>query len=151
MEKVWRKPHAVVQKFEANEYVAACITGTIQCGYPGDPNYYGWGRTSVGEPDVFDDWNGWESGWYTDRHGMQHGICGNDATISFNGSTGSGFETVNGKTDRNRPIYDIKGFIPEVGTYTGVRWTSRDGNSPEYHHVGRLIITNIDNDHPNHS
>ena len=43
------------------------------------------------------------------------------------------------------------GFDLTEGTYTGVTWTSRDGSSPEYHHVGRLIITDIDPSRPNHS
>mgnify|MGYP006919042762 CR=1 FL=1 len=75
----------------------------------------------------------------------------NNATISFNGDTGTGFEMVNGRVDYNRPIYNIRGFDLTEGTYTGVTWTSRDGSSPEYHHVGRLIITDIDPSRPNHS
>lgn len=146
--KMWREPSVEVQKFVPNEYVAVCVTGTIQCAYPGN----GSGRHGTnGHTDVFDDWNGLESGWYTDRYGMQHGVCGNDATINFNGNTGSGYETVNGSTDYNRPIYNISGYQLKEGTYYNVTWTSVDGDSPEYHHIGRLIITNIDNSRPNHS
>lgn len=151
MKKNWEMPKTVVQRFEPNEYVAACVTGTIQCAYPGDPKYYGPGRSSVGRTNVFDDWNGRESGWYTDQDGMQHGVCGNNATISFNGNTGTGFEYVNGRPDHNRPIYDISGYQLEEGTYYNVTWTSNDSGSPEYHHIGRLIITNIDHSRPNHS
>ena len=144
MKKVWEEPKVDVQIFVPNEYVAACVTGTIQCAYPGN------GRTN-GRTDRFDDYNGRESGYYTDRYGMQHGICGNDAQISFNGDTGSGFEYVGGRPDYNRPIYNISGYQLEEGTYFNVTWTSNDSGSPEYHHIGRLIITNIDSTHPNHS
>lgn len=37
MEKMkWTRPETTGEMFEANEYVAACITGLIQCAYPGD-------------------------------------------------------------------------------------------------------------------
>lgn len=35
MKKIWEAPRTVVQGFEPNEYVAACVTGTIQCAIPG--------------------------------------------------------------------------------------------------------------------
>ena len=35
MKKNWEMPRTVVQRFEPNEYVAACVTGTIQCAIPG--------------------------------------------------------------------------------------------------------------------
>lgn len=146
--KDYVRPMMESEAFTANEYIAACVTGTIQCGYPGH-DY--WWENTVGKPNIFDDYFGEETGWYTDRDGLQHGVCGNNATISFNGDTGTGYEVVNGRVDKNRPIYDISGFNLTEGTYTGVTWTSRDGNSPEYHHVGRLIITNIDPTRPNHS
>ncbi|MFQ6793983.1 MAG: hypothetical protein ACLRT4_14575 [Thomasclavelia sp.] len=145
MEKLnWKEPEIMVENFEPNEYVAACITGTIQCAYPGN------GRTN-GQTNVFDDYNGRQSGWYEDRYGLLHGICGNNATISFNGDTGSGYEYVNGRPASNRPIYNIKGYNSEEGTYYNVEWNSKVDNSDEYNHVGRLIITNIDDAHPNHS
>ena len=144
MRKMWEEPSVMVQKFVPNEYIAACITGTIQCAYPGN------GKTN-GRTDVFDDYNGQPNGWYTDDYGMQHGICGNNATISFNGDTGSGYEYVNGRPDRNRPIYSISGYQLKEDTYYNVTWTSNDSGSPEYHHIGRLIITNIDSNRPNHS
>ena len=52
MEKMkWTRPETTGEMFEANEYVAACITGLIQCAYPGD------GQTN-GQIDKFDDYNG---------------------------------------------------------------------------------------------
>lgn len=147
MEKMkWTRPEVTGEMFEANEYVAACITGTIQCMYPGD-------GTTNGE-EIYGDYNGEQSGWYTDPSGKQHGLCGYDAIISFNGDTGSGYEfNKNGQIQRNRPIYNIAGYIPTVGTHNGVTWNSDDGDnhSGTYSHKGRLIITNIDNAHPNHS
>ena len=145
----WIEPNIKIENFQPDEYVAACVTGTIQCAYPGNgPRRLG---GTNGLTNSFDDYNGSESGWYTDRYGMQHGVCGNNATISFNGNTGSGFEYVNGRPDYNRPIYNITGYDLEKGTYYDVTWTSNDSGSPEYHHIGRLIITNIDNSRPNHS
>lgn len=146
MEKMkWTRPEVTGEMFEANEYVAACITGTIQCMYPG--NGFSNGK------EQYDDYNGQQSGWYTEPSGKQHGICGNNATISFNEKTGSGYEFSNGQIQRNRPIYNIAGYTSEVGTYYGVTWNSDDGDnhSGTYSHKGRLIITNIDNAHPNHS
>ena len=92
----WIEPSIKIENFQPDEYVAACVTGTIQCAYPGNGSRFPWENTN-GRTDIFDDYNGRESGWYTDGYGMQHGVCGNDATISFNGNTGSGFEYVNGR------------------------------------------------------
>ena len=33
---------------------------------------------------VYDDYKGQTKGWYTDSEGKQHGLCGYDATITFN-------------------------------------------------------------------
>ena len=44
----------------------------------------------------------------------------------------------------------ITGYTLETGTYTNVSWESTDG-AGTYHHKGRLVITNIDNNRPNHS
>ena len=94
MEKMkWTRPEVTGEMFEANEYVAACITGTIQCMYPG--NGFSNGK------EQYDDYNGQQSGWYTEPSGKQHGICGNNATISFNEKTGSGYEFSNGQIQRN--------------------------------------------------
>ena len=144
MKKEWIEPEILVQEFTANEYVAACVTGTIQCVYPGTDK-------TKGDTGVYDDYNGKKSGWYTDSEGMQHGICGFNATISFNGDTASGFEAIKGVTQTDRPIYNIYGYQQAEGTYY-VTWTSKDTNADkEYHHKGRLIVTNVDNTRPNHS
>lgn len=147
MEKMkWTRPETTGEMFEANEYVVACITGLIQCAYPGD------GQTN-GQIDKFDDYNGKKSGYWTDNKGMLHGLCGYDAKISFSEDTGSGFEYIGDKIQRNRPIYSIKNYSPAVGTHYNVTWNSDDGDnhSGTYSHTGRLKITNIDSNHPNHS
>ena len=142
MKRKYVAPAMECEKFEANEYVAACITGTIQCVYPGTSK-------AKGDNGVYDDYNGEQSGWYRDSQGMLHGLCGYDATITFNGSSASGYEVNNGSTDYNRPIYSISGYSEAEGTYY-VTWKSNDG-SAEYSHKGRLIITNVDSNRPNHS
>ena len=144
MKKRWVEPRIAVQQFVADEYVSACITGTIQCVYPGTMH-------NKGDNGIYDDYNGAESGWYTDSEGKLHGICGYNATISFNGDTASGFESVGGVTDRSRPIYNITGYNQSVGTYY-VTWTSKDtAANMEYSHKGRLNVTNVDSSRPNHS
>ena len=92
------------ERFSADEYVAACVTGTIQCVYPGD------------SPNAQDD----GTKTYIDADGMWHGSS------------------------------NITGYTLETGTYTNVSWKSTDG-AGTYHHKGRLVITNIDNNRPNHS
>lgn len=142
--EVWVRPIANVQQFVANEYVAACITGVIQCAYPGD------GKTN-GLTNKFDDYNGEASGWWYENQNQPHGLCGYNAPISFNDDTASGFETINGVVQRNRVISNVSGYTAAVGTYYNVSWISNDNGGADYHHVGRLEITNIDNEHPNHS
>lgn len=143
MKKKYVTPTMVGERFSADEYVAACITGTIQCVYPGT-------STEKGDNGKYDDYNQQESGWYRDASGLLHGVCGNDATITFNDNIGRGFEKINGVIQKDRPIYNISGYKKEPGTYLGVKWNSTDGKN-EYTHIGRLEITNIDENHPNHS
>lgn len=134
MKRVYETPHMYTETFTPNEYVTACVTGTIQCIYPGTSSK------------TFDD----GTDTYKDREGKWHGLCGNDATISFNSDIGTGYEVDHGVIQKNRPIYNIKGYTLAEGTYTNVSWNSTDG-ALTYTHKGRLIITNIDNNRPNHS
>lgn len=134
MKKEYVTPTMVGERFSADEYVAACVTGTIQCAYPG------------ASPNAQDD----GTATFKDNEGKWHGSCGENAPISFDGGTGRGYEMRNGKIDYNRPIYDITGYKLVPDSYTNVSWTSTDGNL-FYHHKGRLIITNIDDNRPNHS
>lgn len=58
---------------------------------------------------------------------------------------------MNGVTQTDRPIYNIQGYTEAEGTYY-VTWTSKDTNANmEYHHKGRLKITDVDSSRPNHS
>ncbi len=144
----WVRPSACEECFASNENIAnsvnACIVGIIQCQYPGN----GW---SNGQ-EYFDDYNNQKSGYYTDSEGKQHGICGNNADISFAGATGSGYERTNGVTDTNRRIYQISGYEAKPGTYYNVTWKSKHAiEGVEYTHKGRLIINQIDTNRPNHS
>lgn len=151
MKKVWEEPKVDVQIFVPNEYVAACVTGTIQCAIPGNSPYevndgigtrnYSWGNVDNSR------WNGPT----LDYDGQDHGICGEAAAITFSDSdgSGSGYEMNHGVLDRSRPIYNITGYTLAEGTYD-VTWNSNSGG-PTYNHYGVLTITNIDNSKPNHS
>lgn len=145
MKKKYERPMAYIEEFTPDESVSACISGVIQCGYPGN------GRTN-GNPTIFDDYNGRESGWwYEDRaRNMPHGICGTDTPITFSSNSASGYEVSGGKIDKNRPISQVNGYSLKPGTYKNVTWISVY-NKTTYHHKGRLVIKNIDTNHPNHS
>lgn len=134
MRKRWEEPTILVQKFEANEYVAACVVGKIQCALPGE------------SPTKQDD----GTDVYIDKNGLWHGLCGNDAAISFDSDTKYGYEVDKGVIQTNRPIYDVSGYELKEGTYSNVTWKSNDGTY-EYSHTGRLVITSIDDKRPNHS
>lgn len=147
--RTWVKPSVYGENFASNQNIAnsvsACIVGIIQCQYPGD------GITTNGKAE-FDDYNGQESGWFKDGEGNLHGICGNNANISFANLTASGYEQNNGATDTSRPIYSISGYTPAVGTYYNVTWKSKDLKAgKEYSHTGRLEIKQVDTAKPNHS
>lgn len=138
MKKEWIEPEILVQEFTANEYVAACIVGNIQCALPG--------KSSTEQDDG-------TTPIYTEpKTRLQHGLCGEAAPISFDSETASGYEVINGVKQMNRPIYNIFGYELEPGTYTNVTWNSTDnGGKDVYSHTGRLVITNIDESRPNHS
>ncbi len=133
MKKQWMTPSIEVQQFEANEYVAACVVGSIACQYPGSDH------------DHVDD----GTDLYVDSEGMWHGLCGNWADIAFSNETASGYEVSGGVTQKNRPIFGVSGYELAVGDYH-VTWNSTDG-AGTYTHEGTLKVTNIDNDRPNHS
>lgn len=143
MKRKWLAPKMAAESFVPDVYVGACITGMIQCAYPGTKKTKG--------KIVYDDYKGSTDGWWTDEEGHVHGICGYDAPITINGTTGMGYETVNGTIDRNRRIWGVN--IPANATagrtYT-VSWQSSDG-SLTYNHYGRLVISSIDDSRPNHS
>lgn len=151
--KCYERPMMFVQNFVPNEYVAACVTGTIQCAIPGSSPYQCNDGTSAKN---FDWWvyRGLDQNWNgptIQSDGLDHGICGETTSITFSDSdgSGSGFEMNHGVLDRSRPIYNISGYDLSTGTYS-VTWKSNNGYS-EYNHYGILTIENIDNTHPNHS
>lgn len=41
MKKEYIKPFIILEHFNADEYVAACVVGTIQCAIPGTYSHYG--------------------------------------------------------------------------------------------------------------
>ena len=146
--KKWEMPEAYIEKFTANEYVAACITATVVCAIPGSSSRKVNDGTSARS---------------------NHGICGTAATITFNGDTATGYEVTNGTVNTNRPIYDIyiNGTNTASGTYSNFSggnqnwalgtysaiWKSDDNEygSGTYSHYGMMTITNIDSTRPNHS
>lgn len=137
MKKIWKNPETLVQRFTPNEYVAACVTGTIQCAIPGSSAY----RCNDGTQSRnfnFNPtrWNGPKIG----KDGLDHGLCGNNASISFSDTdgSGSGYEVVNGSVSYNRPIWNINGYMLNPGTYA-VTWNSSDGANT-YNHYGILTI-----------
>lgn len=138
MKKQWEKPVMCCEEFVANEYVAACIEGWIECGYPGN------GKTN-GNPTIFDDYNGQETGWWyedTNRK-LPHGACGEKTKVIFSDTDASSTETT------GRAIYNITGYEAKPGEYNNCSWNSYYG--AEYHHKGRIVVTLVDDKHPNHS
>lgn len=151
--KNYVKPMMESEVFTANEYVAACVTGTIQCAIPGKSAYAvndGTGARTFSKSiynNAFGRWNGDIPSF----DGKDHGICGESTTINFSDSngTGSGYEMNHGVLDTSRPIYNISGYDLAEGTYN-VTWQSSNGFQ-EYNHYGTLNIVNIDDSRPNHS
>lgn len=140
----WVRPMAMVQVFEANEYVAACYTinGTLQCVYPGD------GSSTNGLTDVYDDYTaGCPYGSYTTTDGVTHDLCGVETPITIGSSNTVGYELyADGSKNYDRPIYGISGYTAEVGTYYGVTWKTQvvGGASCDIReHYGRLTITSV--------
>lgn len=115
--------------------------------------------------------DGTDARWGSD--GLQHGICGNESTSFIASAFASGYETVNGKADKTRPISNVQlgnsisdldpnttifssslyGSTPlesaKPGSYYAI-WDSTDG-ADIYHHYGLAKVTTVDNTHPNHS
>ena len=147
MEKVWRKPETQVQWFVPNEYVAACVTGQIVCAIPGHSPYECNDGTTTRNFGFYP-WQ-WD-GPKINSDGLDHGLCGTSATISFSDTdgSGSGFEVVNGSIDYDRPIWNINGYELSPGDYP-VTWNSTDGAN-KYNHYGILHITATGNN-ANHS
>lgn len=147
------RPSACEECFASNENIAnsvsPCITGTIECVYPAQNSW------ETGDNGIYDGYNGrdtWQynSGVFTDGYGMNHGACGTPTVINYSTGTGKGYEIYQGKLDKNRPIYDISLTDYGLGMHNDVTWNSTDGTGI-YHHKGRIKITLVDNNKPNHS
>jgi hypothetical protein len=141
MKEKWIEPKVLVQKFVANEYVSACVVGTVQCIYPNDP-------------EIYDSWHMGQRKYKEERTGYEHGICGNVAYVTFNESTGSGYEAnAQGVPYPNRVISIPPCDYPVKEGYY-LQWTSKDNDDPlklVYTHYGRLKVQYTDKDCPNHS
>lgn len=156
MKETWTAPRVSVQQFRANEYVSACIVGKVACELPGasstalefdsnghayyDGNIY---HTHLGHKD--DAW---------------HGLCANEADISFNPETGvgSGNETQynNGSFTAvdNRVIKVTGGSYNanELNVWQPISWESSNDNwKSSYSHEGFIKISYVDTNRPNHS
>lgn len=146
MKRAWETPKALVEEFEANEYVAACYT--LVCAIPGESEteigdgtgtrYFNgtagpsWGRYTM--------WDG--SPVYAD--GLAHGNCGNEST-SYDVDHGVGYEHNNDGTVKNAIISNIHiGSRANGNTYYAT-WQSNNGTL--YTHYGYAIMDS----RPNHS
>lgn len=145
MKKRWETPKAMVEEFEANEYVAAC-----------------WGvACSVDEAnEVEKKWmlNQWENNYENGQtHSADH--CGvqtnqwviddnNDGTVDRMVETGTdGLGNLNCTLYANSSYRDTASFGGvKVGSY--IYWTTSSGNRT-WHHQGTVIGT--DPSHPNRS
>lgn len=148
----WVRPSACEECFASNENIAnsvsPCITGTIQCVYPGQH------KNETGDNGRYDGFNGattlyGDSGIFVDSEGKWHGACGTPTVINYSTGAGKGYEIYQGILDRNRPISDIQPAVYTKGEHY-VTWTSTDGTGT-YHHKGKINITSVDNSKPNHS
>ncbi len=144
--KKWITPRVEMSKFAANEYVAACWSGsiTLECAIPGtDAHKVGDGTSARNGED-----------------GKPHGLCANAAAVTFSGSR-TGYEVVNNKTDYNRPISNVVisdqtatngeyysnislnvDQIINDGTYMAT-WTSTDGSTGTYYHYGAAKVVDV--------
>ena len=142
MEKKWEKPVTVVEKFEANEYVAACFK--LACGRGSDPSLpYGayWERgergdvshSPIGTPNTCGDANA--NRVITDDGGFFQSVG------DLNGEQGwlnGGLDYVlqrdgNGTVDPNDVIF----------------WHTNASDGRRWNHWG--IVQQEDPNHPNHS
>lgn len=144
--RTWVRPSVCEECFASNENIAnsvsPCITGTIECVYPGGKSH------QPGDNDIYDGFSGDDSDVWHGPDGW-HGACGTPTVINYSTGAGKGYEIYQGKLDRNRPISDITPDVYTEGTHY-VTWTSTDGTGI-YHHKGRIKVTLVDNSKPNHS
>ena len=149
MKKNWEMPKTMVQKFEPNEYVAACYT--LVCAIPGQS------ATSIGDGTSsrwftdsprYDQRNFTRSTWwgasYVRADGLLHGNCGNEST-SYDVDHSIGYEHNNDGTVKNAVISDVNIGGLAYGDAYYANWKSDNGTV--YTHYGYALMDS----NPNHS
>lgn len=139
MKRKWERPQTMVQKFEANEYVAACYT--LVCAIPGkSPDAIQDGTSAV----WFDENKSW-NGKTVQADNRLHGNCGNEST-SYDIDHSVGYEHNDDGTVKDAVILNVN-VMPETNRqgYNYATWQSDNGT--KYTHYGFAIP----NDNPNHS
>ena len=146
MKKRWETPKTMVQRFEANEYVAACYT--LVCAIPGRS------ETEIGDGTGTRYFNGTDGPswnrytlWDGNRvyaDGLAHGNCGNEST-SYDVDHNIGYEHNNDGTVKNAVISNIHIGSQYSGDTYYATWNSNNGTL--YTHYGYAIMDS----NPNHS
>ncbi len=139
MKKAWETPRIVIQKFEPNEYVAACYT--LVCAIPG------WSATEIGDGTTtrwFTKSRTWD-GSYVQADGLAHGNCGNEST-SYDVDNSIGYEHNNDGTVKNAVISNVNIGSHVSGNTYYATWQSNNGTL--YTHYGYALL---DANKPNHS
>lgn len=138
MKKAWETPRIVIQKFEPNEYVAACYT--LVCAIPG------WSATEIGDGTTtrwFTKSRTWD-GSYVQADGLAHGNCGNEST-SYDVDHNVGYEHNNDGTVKNAVISNVHIGSNVFGNRYYATWNSDNGTM--YTHYGFALM----DENPNHS
>lgn len=149
MKKAWKTPKALVEEFEANEYVAACYT--LVCAIPGSS------ASDIGDGTStrwFTDHPSWNTspyiksttwgGEYVRADGLAHGNCGNEST-SYDVDHKVGYEHNNDGTVKNAVISNVHIGSQTSGNTYYATWQSNNGTL--YTHYGYAIMDS----RPNHS
>lgn len=147
MKKEWEAPKSIIQRFDPNEYIAACYT--LVCAIPGRS------ATEIGDGTgtrYFDGADGPPWGRYTFwdgnrvyADGLAHGNCGNEST-SYDVDNGIGYEHNNDGTVKNAVISNVDIGSHFSGNTYYATWQSNNGTL--YTHYGFAIM---DANKPNHS
>lgn len=147
--KGWEAPKTVIQKFEPNEYVAACYT--LVCAIPGRS------ATEIGDGTATRYFNGADKEFWTGRgyttwdgnrvyaDGLAHGNCGNEST-SYDVDHSIGYEHNNDGTVKNAVISNVNIGSHVSGNTYYANWQSDNGTL--YTHYGYALM---DANKPNHS
>lgn len=144
MKKRWESPQMLVQKFEANEYVAACYS--LYCLVSGDGErftgntWHDWRSHGGEQHDNTTVWNRLS----TPLDGQLHGApCANGS--SLNTETGVYYEYHKASAVGNITLGDDAGNGRQYAV-----WTSEDVNGTgHYSHYGYAVLD--DANRPNHS